>query len=101
MLELSPSRRLPLRDPADANELRTNQRMATRISSGRYRRGHFVERPARRFTPARHALQEHPLLLEVQQVVVAVQPAEHLTDSIDHAKPVHVRLIAGRPDPLV
>src|SRR5689334_13513233 len=72
----------PLRDAADANQLGTDQRVPVRITAGCHRRRRFIERPAGRFVAARDALQKHPILLELQQVVVTVQPAEHLPDSV-------------------
>ena len=52
---------------------------------------------------AGHAAQKHTLLFEVQQRIVAMQPAVHLPQSIDHAtaKPIHVRLPGRRSQVVV
>src|SRR5262245_21741219 len=90
-----------LRDTADTNQLRADQRMPARVTSRCYCRRRFVERPARRFPSARDALQEHPILLELQQVIVAVQPAEHLAHALDDPEPFPLRLVCRRPDSIV
>ena len=49
---------------------------------------------------ARHALQKHPVLLELQHAVVAVQAAESLADPIQHpfAKPFSLWRFGARED---
>src|SRR5207302_118934 len=67
--------RLPLRDTTGRDEPRANQGMPARIAPGDDSGRRFGQQPARRFVAARDALQKHPSLAELHEVVVSVQPA--------------------------
>jgi hypothetical protein len=71
-------RREWLRDAPLAYEIWRRNRMAVRITPKSNCRRGFVELPAGRFVPAGDTFEEHPIVLEVQQRIVAVQSTEHL-----------------------
>jgi hypothetical protein len=65
--------------------VRPDYRVTTGIAADRNRWRRFIQRPAGCFVAARDTAQEHPILLELQHAVVAVQPAKHLAHAVDDA----------------
>src|SRR3954452_2119288 len=102
MLDSCGACKFPLRDASCADELGAREPVVPRVATQRDGRRCFIELPARRLVSAGRASQEHSILLELQQGVVTMQAAIHLSQPIDHAtaKTGHVRVSPGRRAPV-
>jgi hypothetical protein len=78
-------------------DFRSDDRRPAIVRAGGDIRSWFVKFPARRLVSARSALEEHPILFELEHAVVAVQPAESFTNPVEHAfsKPFRLRGLRG------
>src|SRR5712692_6522341 len=79
-------------DAARTDEVGPRGNFATGVSASRDCWRYLIQIPARCFVSARRTAQRDPLMLEVQQRVVPMKAAEHLTQRIEHAGTQSVRL---------
>src|SRR6266851_8391974 len=66
-------------DSAHTDELGPRGSVTTGVTANRDRWRHLIQSPARSFVSARRTAQRDPLMFEVQQTVVPVKTAVHLT----------------------